>query len=616
MTRRSTSRLLAAGAIAAAMVLHLLLQASMMRGWAGWNLSAFRNYFASDQLAYLAIATDVAHGESAFVEPYTLTGSNYYPRGYYIVLGTLARLTSTHPATMWTVVGLTAQVMLVAMIGLTCVLLTRRWWSGLLGFAPFLVGTGSWIIRDTWMTTLDSHAVLWGPFGVFFTLNGESVSLCLGAAAALGLLLVGAGRVSRRWTWPVVLLASLVVGLLANIQTYSFLISVFLVAGGAAAVGLSRTRSWLPYGMTAIGVVVVFLLGPPLADAVSPLAVLVVGLLPALPGLVLLLREVGFRLLWCAVAVAVGASPQVLATVLGLAGGDEFLTYREASSKNLGVPLLHGVFAGMWIIPALAFVVWVGFRHRERMMRAVPPGLVATWAFLAANDHWGANQEPYRFWLDCYAVITILTVPLVAWAAVVALARRGAAPVPARSTEPGPVGGYPELAAVTTAGAEPPPAGRTRAVTAGALVLAVAFAAVSAVDWPLFRRGVTEWAYIALSTPRLEAAADLAAQTDGGIVLTDACVDPLTFKIAWGGPVAFFNRGLAWPDHVEAVDALVAARGEGLVDVEAAQRADVRWLLADPACAVDATAGLTLVETRDWSDAVSSGSLELWRIGG
>ena len=39
----------------------------------------------------------------------------------------MARLTGTTAATAWTVVGLTVQVLLVAMIGLTAVLLTRRW---------------------------------------------------------------------------------------------------------------------------------------------------------------------------------------------------------------------------------------------------------------------------------------------------------------------------------------------------------------------------------------------------------------------------------------------------------------------------------------------------------
>ena len=114
-------------ALLVAAAVHLWAQAGMMLTVPGWTAGTFRNYYVPDQLAYLAIATDWSTGTTGSVEPFTETGSIYYPRLYYQFLGTVARLTGTTAATAWTVVGLTVQVLLVAMIGLTAVLLTRRW---------------------------------------------------------------------------------------------------------------------------------------------------------------------------------------------------------------------------------------------------------------------------------------------------------------------------------------------------------------------------------------------------------------------------------------------------------------------------------------------------------
>ncbi|MGW6131545.1 hypothetical protein ACWFNE_16105 [Cellulomonas sp. NPDC055163] len=640
-TTRLRGAVLAGLAVSVGAVAHVLLQAGMMRSWPGWNLSAFRNYFASDQMAYLSIVRSVAEGESAFVEPFTLTGSIYYPRGYYVVIGTLARLTSTHPATMWTLCGLAAQVLLVVAIGVTCVLLTRRWWTGVLGFLPFLIGTGGWLLdQPTWMRQLDSHAVLWGPFAVLYTLNGESVALALGGVAMLALLLVGARRLPQRLEWPVAIAACLLVGSLANIQTYSFLVSAYVVVACAAVVGLVRARSWVAAGITVALFAVVAFAGPVVAEDASPLAVLVLGLAPALPGLVLLLRATGARLWWCAVAVAVGAAPQVLATVGGLLRKDDFLVYREASTKNLGVPVESGLSSGVWIVPALLLVAWIGFRRRHLLWSALPLGLVTVWAWLSVNDRWGANQEPYRFWLDTYLVVTALTVPLLAWATSAALSRRvpaveqaapGAAPDEQDGDAPHDdgrpegdleVGADPADGADRRAGVrdeEPVGAGPNRVLVAVALVLAVVVAGISVRDFVLFRRDVTALGYIPLVTPRYEAVTALAERTDGALVLPDSCLDPILVKLAWGGPVAFFNLGLAWPDQVEDIAELLAQRGAGAVDPARAESAGVRWLIADASCALEIAddGNAQLVATQEFTDAAGTvGTVELWEVTG
>ncbi|WP_448061639.1 hypothetical protein [Cellulomonas hominis] len=62
---------LAAAAVLAAVVVHLAAQAGMMLRWAGWDGTDFRSYYWSGQLAYLAIATNAAHGDLSSVEPLT-----------------------------------------------------------------------------------------------------------------------------------------------------------------------------------------------------------------------------------------------------------------------------------------------------------------------------------------------------------------------------------------------------------------------------------------------------------------------------------------------------------------------------------------------------------------
>ncbi|GHS88231.1 hypothetical protein AGMMS50218_11750 [Actinomycetota bacterium] len=594
---------LAAAAVLAAVVVHLAAQAGMMLRWAGWDGTDFRSYYWSDQLAYLAIATNAAHGDLSSVEPLTQTGTIYYPRAYYLALGTVAHLTGTHAATMWTVLGLLAQAVLVAMVGGTCVLLTRRWWVGLVGFTPFLLGTFSWL-DGSWVTPLGSHAVLWGPFGVLFTLNGESVALCVAGVALLALLLVASGRVPHRLVRPLSLAACLTVGLLASVQTYSFLVSVFLLAGCAAAIGLVRAPARRDLAWTGVLLVLVLAAGPFLAEHVGPLATLAAALLPALPGLLSLVRVTGRWVLWCAAAVVAGAAPQVLVTVFGILGDDPFLLYRDSSSRDLGVPWPTGLLAAGAALPALVLVAVVGWRRRAVLWAALPVALAVVWALLATNDRWGANQEPYRFWLDTYVLVAVLLVPLGTWVAVDTWARRTAATEPA--ARPG--------ATVR------PLSRRGRVVTLGAVLAVVAVAAASGPDWLLFRQAAAAEGYLRLAAPQYVAAAQLADETGGGLVLTDTCLDPLFLKATWGGPVAAFNRGLAWPDHLEAIEVTLAARAAGVVDESAAGQAGVRWVLTSTACSTSLALPDDVVRVgaldfaADGPDA--AGTVALWRLPG
>lgn len=621
--------------VLAAVVAHLALQAAMMLRWSGWNLGAFRNYFWSDQLSYLSIVTGVADGQSWLVEPFTLTGTNHYPRAWYVLLGTVARWTGTSSATVWTVGGLLAQCLLVAAIATACVLLTRRWWAGLLGFLPFLLGTGSWFVSDSWMTLLDSHAVLWGPFGVMFTLNGETVALSLGGTALILLLLVAAGRIRGRAAWVVAVLACFVVGALAAIQTYSFFVVTFTLLFSGAAVGLVRSRSRAGAVWSAALLVLVLVAGPVVGREISQLSVLLLAVVPAAPGLLLLGRALGWRVLWCVGALGVGAAPQILATAWGLLQEDPFLVYREASSTDLGVPWTNGLVAAAGVLPALALVVVAGVRRRRTLWVAVPSALALLWVYLATNDLWGAGQEPYRFWLDMYVLVAVLVVPLLAWVVVEGLsgavpeptpadrpvasatADPAAAPAPQSGTDAAADGEPGGATSATPAGAAPAPwPTRDRQVLAGATVVALVVAAVWSVsDFRLFREGVTSAGYVTLAGDvYLTAGAMADERGDDLTVMTDACLDPTILKGTWPGPVAFYNRGMAWPDRKADVDAAMGGIGTGELDTDAALRAGIGWLLVDRDCSVPLTEGdgLTLADER----TAGTQTIQLWRIEG
>lgn len=355
---------------------------------------------------------------------------------------------------------------------------------------------------------------------------------------------------------------------------------------------------------------------------VSPLASLVLGVIPAAPGVVWVLRGTGWRGLWCVGAVVAGAAPPVLATVGGLLRHDPFLLYRESSTSGLGVPGTQGVIGAMGALALLAFVLAVGIVTRSSVWIALPIGLVVCWAWVAENDVWGANQEPYRFWLDGYVLVAVLAVPLVAWAAVETLGGERAGRV-GRTSGPAVASaqdeGQPQMEVAGLA-ALPASAVRARRWVSVALVLVVGVTATWSVEFLSFRRDVADWGYVPLTHPFYRASNELLAQTGGEMVAVGGCIDTIIVKVTWGGPIAYYNRGLAWPDEKEAIDMVARARRDSDdFDAPLAVRAGLRWFLVDPACAVDMLehADTVLVDERTIvldGDSTPVGTVELRRL--
>lgn len=629
---------------AVAAVVHVVLQASMLFRRPDFAWSSFRTYFSGDQLSYMSMVVNAYAGRSDGPEPFTETGVNNYPHLWYVILGNAARILGINPLQAWAVGGLFVQMVLVAVLAVTIVLVTRRTWAGLLAPLPFVVGTFAMYVDQNWFMGLDSHAVLWGAFGVLFTLNGESVALCLSGIAML-LLVVAWTRLRRRSAQIVLtVVASAVLGSLANFQTYAFLVSIYLVAFVVAVVFLLLVRrTWLTVVSVAL-VPVVFLVGPVFAASAGPLATLLFGLLPAVPGLVAgIVRTRGLLAVFGVVAVAASA-PQLVGTVGGILGDDPFLTYRVASSKNLGVDPRGILGAAALLLPLLGILA-AGVLRRRLLWIAYPVGVLVAWALMATNDRWGANQEPYRFWLDTFLLVCVTVLPFAGSVLVGLVGRRADdavvrdLPRGRRSTagsdrtvvEAAADADGPETT-VETGDRRPsdasrrPAARRTTVVTWAALVACVLVAGASTADFVKFYNDPLYQGLINYNTVRDHALRDATApmvalgpSEETGLLVSDPCIEVLGLKIVSGAPVAHFNLGMAWPEDKPAVELVMQERAEGVLDFAHASDANVKWVVTDSACTTadwSSTygAGLSAVETADYDLGAGPATITLWRV--
>lgn len=602
-------RVLAAAAVVAAVLIHVGLQWGPLFA-RGFSWSSFRSYFAGDQLSYMSMVVNVSNGDFGSAEPFTQTGTNNYPHLYYNVLGLISRVTGISPLQAWSLGGLVAQALLVALLGVTLYLVSSRWWTALLAPVPFVLGSFAVLLSDNWFTSMDSHAVLWGPFGVLFTLNGESAALCLGAAAMLVMLIAHLRVKSSAWKVTLFALASAAIGLLANIQTYSFLTTVYLASYVIGTyVIVTSTRRILLTALSGVLVVMLFVFGPIIAADVGPLVTLAMGLVPMLPALVaLVVRTKGLAVLFLGLA-GIAASPQIIGTMLGILGDDPFLTYRVASSKNLGVDW-RGIVGALALLVPLAATLVAGIRRRVALWIAYPIGAVVVWALGSTNDIWGANQEPYRFWLDLYVLIAITSLPVFVH---VATAYLGAPAPDARTVQ------------TENLGDAPRPDRATRPVALSVIAVCVLVAGVSALDFARFSSDETYHSLWNFNSPRDAAIGELGAQAaseDDDLVLTDPCIDVLAAKVTTGAPIVHFNAGMAWPAAHEEVKAVMVERAEGTLDPASLDAAGVGWVLTDSACDGDwqstYAASIDEVDSRVYfeNDEGETEDITLWRVKG
>lgn len=563
-------------------VLLLLLRMPAVPGEGSW-LQSFRGYFSYDQLSYAAIASTSAAGVGGLPEPFTETGRSFYPSLWYRILGWIASGTGSSVPAVWTVFGTLMLAAAVAVVGLLAYRVSGLVWSPVLVAVAITVGTLSIALHDNWYTTLDSHAVLWGPYGAMYVLNAEVIGFALGATA-LAIAVATVLRPPRQRRWSVVWLsvAAVLIGVIANIQTYSFLVTAGIAISWLGALGLVRSRSRILMLITLVLLVATFVLGPVVATRVSALAVYALFVACSIPGIVWLARDAWRLLLAPALLFVLAAAPQAALVLSGMLADDAFLSYRQDQSSDLGVPVWAGLLASLPVIAWWAFVAVTQRARPNDVIVAALGGMAFSGTMLSFNLAWGFGQEPYRLWIDSVAVSALFLVPLTA-AGVAAL--RGTV--------------------------------RGRPLAIGSACVAVALLAVALVDFGSFRTYVAGSGVIRFDTARTTALADVTADADGLIAL-GPCLSPQEVKVATRKPIAFYNLGLAWPDNKEAIDTVLSNTQAGVLDADAMRAAGVRYVLVDSTCAtqwpLDRTMGTLEVDARDYSDEMGAGTITLWEL--
>ena len=589
------NRLLTAVAASIAAIVYATVQLRVVLTADPGAFRALRTAFWHDQLGYLSIVADVATGNLDSVEPVTVTGVNHYPRTYYALVGLAARATGMDAVTAWNVISALIQLTAVVVLAVAMSVLARRWWVGALAPLPFLTGTLSAVTSGSWLTGLEHHAVLWGPYGALFSNNAETagLSIIVIVLSALALVWARPSRLGARITVSV--LAAAALGSLSGFQTYSFITGIYLLSVILAGVYLRRAR-WGWIAATAAAVPVVIFVGPLIADRVGQLPTLVFGLLPAVPGLIRgLMATRGGLALYAAITVAT-AAPQIGWTVSGILGGDPFLAYRVASNVNLGVVDLRTVIASLPLVLPFLLLTAIAARRRDSFAVAALIGTGATAAMLALNDRWGANAEPYRFWIDLFLLGGV----------VLAL---GAARL---------YGGVP-----TRTEARSSDQHTTRStplwIRAAAAVCALVYV-VSLADLWQYSTDATmnaTWNPGSSRETAIAAAARAADPSEEGLIVSDTCIDPRTMKVVSAAPIAYFYLGMAWPAEVDAVSEVMTGRDNDLLPADSLAVSRTRWLVTDSACAsvpVLDGAEKAREDSFDYAGTEGSGTITLWRL--
>ena len=546
--RRSRMWLVLAMVANAAIVSATLLDPLMGQRW--W--SGFRGYFSYDQLAYGAIASNVSVGASSFVEPYTLTGTSFYPSLWYQSIGLISRVTGLPVHLLWTILGMLVVCAAVLSVGWLAYRLSGRAWAPLLPSLAILTGTLSVPVADYWYSPLGEHAVLWGPFGTLFVLNAEVVGLSLAAVAMTLLVLAARGTsTSPRMRAVQVIAAAAIVGLTANIQTYSF----FTASSVAALFIASRTllaRRSRALTLTTVGLVTaVLLIGSLLSAALGPLPIFALLLFALLPAAWPMLHAHLRLAIAAGVVFAALAAPQVLRTAWGLVTGDPFLTYRQGSTQNLGVVYANTVFASVPLILLAIACIFAVARSSDATIKALVIAPLVGLVIMATNDLWGFHQEPYRFWLQYATLALLLLSAVLAWGL-----------------------------------AQPLPRPQRAYFLSAAGIFAVAWF-VGLADVSGFATFARDQGIVAMDTQQLTAARSMLADKSGDLVMSSKCLTPGILKNATKGRIAAYNKGLAWPTDVKAFEIFTDPGRRAGEDPVALRAAKVRYVLTDSSCADD-----------------------------
>lgn len=527
---------LIASILGAQIATFFLLIGSLLDSETPWS-SGFRDYFANDQLSYLAIAVNTSQGLSPWVEPLTETGVSYYPSLWYSIIGAISGLTGVSTWTMWTIAGIAAACTSIGVIGGIAYRMSGKVWAPILPAVMLFTGTFSTWTNDSWYSSLNSHAVIWGPYGTLFTLNAETLGVLLNATSISLMLLF-----TRKYSPLVGIVIALLLGITANIQTYSFFTATVFAALLMSVLAVMNGKSTRTLVLTSGGLfVAVLLLGNVISSAAGPLPLLVVLLATLIPVNAPLIRAHAKQSMLFGGIFVLAASPQIIHTILGLLSKDEFLLYRQESSLELGIDPLSALISVIPLGGISLFAFLVARTARNTTFMAFYIAAAIGIVVMSTNDLWGFNQEPYRLWLQFTIVIAVAgSIPL-AWS----LAQQ-----------------------------------RSRTMLA-VLVVSVALWVLSLVDFVGFYRYTADQGVLDFTDSRAQTLAEL-TPAENGLFLPSRCEDPAVFKAITGAATADYNLGLAWPERRDAIDRILYS--SGTVTISELRDAGVEYVVQDSAC--------------------------------
>ena len=536
----------------------------------------FRAYFNNDQLSYAAIAVNSSGQFASTTEPLTGTGVSFYPSFWYHFLGLISSVTGASVEFLWQVAGLSAIGLAIAILGAIAIALSRLWFAPLLPALALFTGTLSMVTHDYWFTSLSVHAVIWGPFGSLFTLNAESIGL-MGGAVAIALILWHLLRAAHKN--HLLLISAAMIGVLANVQTYSFLSTISLVAAFIVVLSLIIRPSRQRTVITVLAVALVLALGNVIAAVVGPLPLFGLLLLTSAIAAYPLIRSNLKTALALIALTAIAASPQIVRTLLGIVSGDEFLAYRQESTQDLGVPLATAVLT---TIPLILFVIYILLvtRNMPASKKHVINSFFASVAIgaviMSTNDLWGFNQEPYRFWLQYSIIAALLTSVLLTYAFTFKQTR----------------------------------------IAIGELSLATVLWLVALTDFAGFFTYARERGIISTQDSKAQGFLQLYEEIppeSTHLILSSQCTDAQLLKLITGAPVATFNYGLAWPTNREEIRNLTQADRMTGTSVTGLQAAHVGYVISDSNCENDWNYGGTGINPIAVAP-YDAGVLTLWRV--
>jgi hypothetical protein len=543
----------------------------------------FRGYFPNDQLSYAGIAASAKAGNFGLVEPFTQTGISFYPSWWYKIIGQFADWTGMEIPAAWSFLGFSVILGSVALIGFAAFRITGRAWAPLVIGVLLWIGPLSSILFNNWYVSLDSHAVLWGPYGALYPLNAEAAGLAIGAAAlVLGYWTISRPDWSRNKRLALFGISGLGLGVIANFQTYSFLTLTAVVFWALAVAGLLQARSRRALLITVGSLILVLIVGSFLRDVIGSLPIYVLMLMTTLPGLWLFARSrlqlfgtgLGFFI--------IGAAPQILWMISGTLNQDPFLTYRVDQSGSLGVPLWAFLLLGSPILITWLAILWAQILRNGVKEIALLVGWFIAFVLLSFNNSWGFGQEPYRFWIDSVIVfvfVAALTIPTALNRSI--FSHRGL------------VG-----------------------------VIAIGIVLVGASIWNVggFRTYVGNQQSIDFDEPRVDAITELVAinSTPEDLIIAEPCIDPGVLKVATGARIAFYNLGLAWPENKEALDAVLESSRAGTFDIDQMRSAGITQLITDSSCPTvwfpGNTMGVAQAGSVEYTNESGAQRVDLWKI--